>query len=56
VYKIPQSVGDPLSMRVNPSMAAMGSKGDSAPAGAILEALEAIRSLQQCLIKTDARV
>jgi hypothetical protein len=37
-------------------MASIGSKGDSIPAGAILEALEAVRSQQTSLQKTDARL
>jgi hypothetical protein len=36
-------------------MATSGSKRDSVPVGAILEALEDVRALQQCVLKTDAR-
>jgi hypothetical protein len=37
-------------------MASIGSKGDTVPAGAILEVLEAVCSLKQCILKTDARL
>jgi hypothetical protein len=37
-------------------MVATGSKGDIVPAGALLEALEDVRSLQQCILKADARL
>jgi prefoldin subunit 5 len=37
-------------------MASIGSKGDTVPARAILKALEAVRSLQQGILKIDARL
>jgi hypothetical protein len=37
-------------------MASIGSKGDSVPAVAILEALEMVCSLQICIQKTDTRL